>query len=151
LTRRWAMTGVLVFLATLTRLQGVILCIPFTWIAYSQLRERTPLPWLHRLPVVLGGPSAAVCYLAYLQISQIGSLDVSYTREWRISTQPPWIAIQAYLQRLASGQALGFENLNAAALVLIIALVVIVTIKFKPAYTLYVWSTLALILFRYHE
>ncbi len=151
LKRWWLLNGILAGLAALTRLQGAALLIPLGWIAYIQLRESGIRALLARLPVLIGAPLGAAAYLAYLAINNLGSLGEAFAREWQLSTRFPWEAIQTYLQQRASSVLPDFENDNAFALVVLIVLGLVVLIKFRPAYTLYVGATLAVILMRYHE
>ncbi len=148
--RQWWLAGLLAALGALTRLQGAILCVPLAWIAYVQYRERGVKAIVERLPVVLGSVIAVGGYLMYLAVNHLGSLEAAYETEWNLYTRLPINAFVDFFNRLTHGQAAPFENDNAFALLLIIVFGIIVTIKFRPAYSLYVWTTLGMILLRYH-
>ena len=149
--RQWLLAGVLAACAALTRIQGAVLCFPLGAIVFLQER---PAGWrdsLVRSLAPLGGILGAGGYMAYAAIMQLGSFDEAYAVEWKIHTGPPWLSVQTYFQRLFSGQTLGFENDNALILVLIIILSTLVLAKLRLPYGLYVWSSLALIMLRFHE
>jgi hypothetical protein len=155
LHKRWWWAALFGFLASLTRLQGAVLILPMAWIAYVQYREQGLLQNLtrnlQRIPAVIAAPLGSVSYLLYLSINQLGSLDAAFANEWRLSTTLPWITIGAYLDRVSQHLVHDFESNNAFALILMATLAIIVTFKMRPAYALYVWSTLIIILLRYHD
>jgi Mannosyltransferase (PIG-V) len=151
LKRQWLLAGALSALASLTRLQGAILLLPLGWIAYVQLRESGFRALLARLPILLGAPFGALAYMVYVAINNLGNFDIAYAVEWQLSTRFPWEVVRAYLERRASGRLPDFENDNAFALVVLALLSLVVLIKFLPAYSLYAWTTLAVVLLRYHE
>jgi Gpi18-like mannosyltransferase len=148
--RQWWLAGLIAAVATLTRLQGAVLCIPLAWIAYVQYRERGLRAILERVPVVAGSVLAIAGYLGYLAINQLGSPDGALQSEWQLYTRLPFDAFITFFNRLSQGKTQGFENDNALALLLIIIFGLVVTFKFRPAYSLYVWTTLGVILLRYH-
>jgi len=160
--QRWWMAGALSFLAALTRLQGLVLCLPLGWIAYVQTRDyftryrsdhdRGALlrSLAARLPAALGAGAGTLVYMAYLAINNFGSLEAAYNWGWKLTTRMPWVAVQTYFDRIGAGIVPEHENNNALVLVAMIVLGILVTIKFRPVYSLYVWSTLLAILLRYH-
>jgi Gpi18-like mannosyltransferase len=148
---RWLVAGSLAALASLTRLQGAILLFPLGWIAYVQLRQAGLRALLARLPTLIGPPLGALAYTMYLAIHNFGSYETAFAKEWQLYTRFPWEAIRAYLERRASGPLPDFENDNAFILVALALLGLVVLIRFRPAYTLYVWTTLVVLLLRYHE
>jgi hypothetical protein len=151
LKRKWLLAGILAALASLTRLQGAILVFPLGWIAYVQLREAGPQALLARLPALLGAPLGTLGYMLSVAINNLGSFEAAYAHEWALSTRYPWEAIQAYLERRASGTLPDFENDNAFALVVLAVLGLVVLIRFRPAFSLYVLASMAVVLIRYHE
>ena len=78
-----------------------MLCLPLAWIAYVQLRQTGLRELVDRLPALIGAPLGSACYLLYLSFNHLGALDAAYWNEWQLSTQPPWVSIQAFLQRVA--------------------------------------------------
>lgn len=150
LDRRWWLAGGLAFLASLTRLQGAALFLPLGWIAYVQLRQTGLRAILARAPAVLGAPLGTLAFMAYLTVNNLGSLENAYAISWKLTTRMPWEAIGTYLQRLQAGIVPPHENNNAFILVLMAVLGLIVLWRFRRAFALYVWSTLFIVLLRYH-
>lgn len=148
--RRWGLAGLLAFLAALTRLQGAALALPLAWIAYVQHRERGLNALLARFPAVVGAPLGTLGYMAYITINDLGSMTRAYAVSWKLDTRPPWEAIVTYIERLQAGIVPQHENNNAFILVLMALLGLVVLWRFRTALTLYVWSTLFIILLRYH-
>jgi Gpi18-like mannosyltransferase len=151
LNRQWLFAGILAGLAALARLQGAILLIPLGWIAYVQLRESGLPALVARLPALVGAPAGAIAYIDYVAINKLGYLETAYTQEWQLSTRLPWEVVQSYLDRRASGIIPDFENDNAFALAVLAVLGLVVLIRFRPAFSLYVWTNLVVVLLRYHE
>ncbi|MEP7289577.1 MAG: hypothetical protein ABI947_27830 [Chloroflexota bacterium] len=148
--KKWWLAGILAFFASLTRLQGVVLCLPLAWIAYVQFRERGPRAILERVPAVLGAALGTASYTGYIALSKLGSFENAYNIGWKLTSRPPWESIMTYFDRLRGGITQYYENSNALILLVMVILAIVVTIKFQPAYSLYVWSSLFVILLRYH-
>ncbi|MEP7288968.1 MAG: hypothetical protein ABI947_24710 [Chloroflexota bacterium] len=149
--KNWLLASLLAALAGAVRLQGALLCLPLAWIAYVQLRECGLDAFLARLPAVLGSVVGTLSYMAYIEVNNLGSLEYAYAHQWKLFTRLPFDAIENFVTRYSRAQTFGFENDNALALIFIVVMAIIVTIKMRPAYSLYVWSTLAVILLRYHN
>ena len=148
--KKWLLAGGLAFFASLTRLQGIVLCLPLAWIAYVQYRESGWQAIMERVPAVAGAALGTACYYGYIMLNNLGSFEAAYNNGWKLTTRMPWAAIQTYLQRLFSGQAQGYENDNAFMVLLMIGLAVIVTLRMSPVFSIYTWSTLFGLLMRYH-
>ncbi len=148
--KKWWLAGILAFFASLTRLQGAVLCLPLAWIAYVQLRETGWRAILARVPAAIGGALGSLSFLAYLWIYNLGSLDSSFRDGWKLTTKMPWESIGTYISHLTRGISYDFENTNAFLMLVMLLLAIVVTIKFKPAYSIYTWSTIIVILARYH-
>ncbi|MBN8639234.1 MAG: hypothetical protein J0M07_28205 [Anaerolineae bacterium] len=150
LDRRWWLAGGLAFLASLTRLQGVVLCLPLGWIAYVQWREVGRRALIDRLPALIGAPLGTLAFVAFITYGQLGSMEQAYAEGWKLASHLPWDSVITYMQRLFTGITAAHEHNNAFTLLLMAALGVVVLLRFQRAYALYVWSTLAVILVRYH-
>ncbi|MHB8628673.1 MAG: mannosyltransferase family protein [Aggregatilineales bacterium] len=151
LKRIWWLAGVMMALATLTRLQGAALCIPLGWIAYVQFREAGIRAVLARIPAILGGPLSALAYVVYLALNGLLSLDTAYLHEWQLDTRFPWESVQTFFARLSAGHTAGFENNNALALLFVAVTGLFVIFKLSVPYKLYICSTLFILLLRYHN
>jgi len=148
--RRWLLAGGLAFFASLTRLQGVALCLPLAWIAYVQYRESGKRALLSRIPVLIGAPLGTLTFVLYIAYNNLGSMENAYALGWKMASQMPWESVLSYIERLQLGIAAAHENNNAFVLGLMAILGVVVLLRFQRTYALYVWSTLAIILLRYH-
>ncbi len=150
LDRRWWLAGGLSFLASLTRLQGLVLCLPLAWIAYRQYRDVGWRALLSRLPVLVGAPLGTLAFVAFITYNQLGSMEQAYADGWKLASHLPWDSVVTYLQRLFAGETVAHEHLNALALLLMALLGGVVWRRFSRAYAIYVGSTLVVILVRYH-
>ncbi len=148
--RRWWLAGGLAFLASLTRLQGLVLCLPLAWIAYVHCREIGWRAQFTRLPVLLGAPVGTLAFLLFLTYNQLGSLEQAYADGWKLASHLPWDSVVTYIQRLFVGGTVAHEHNNALALLLMALLGVVVWRRFSRVYAIYVGSTLLVILVRYH-
>lgn len=149
--KRWLLVGLLAFGAGLTRLQGIILCLPLGWLAYVRLREVGWRAQIARMPALIGAPLAVGLYLFFLRLHDFGPLDAFYASEWRSSTRLPWEGIMTFLERWTSGRALYYEIDNAFVLLVFVILAVLTLRKLKPAWVVYTWGTLTVLLMRYYE
>ena len=166
--RQYLLAGMLALLAALTRTQGWVLALPLGYIAYVQhlrlpisrprqfLQElwvyvRNPLPLIQRLPVLIGGPLGAAAYLFGMQLSGLGSVSDSYEVIWKTDVVMPWESLLRVIRVIVEGTAHIQDVANIAAFVIAVGLSIVVTIKFKPPYWLYVWPTLGFILLRGHN
>lgn len=148
--RRWWLAALMAFLASLTRLQGIVLCLPLAWIAFIRHRPTNIRGTLHRIPAVVGAALGTAAYESYIWINRLGSMEHAYNLGWKLTTRPPWDSIITFFQRWQSGIVPQHEFNNAFILALMAVLAIIVTIRMRPAYALYVWSSLLVILLRYH-
>jgi len=151
LRKHWLLAGTLAALASLVRLQGIVLCAPLAWIAYVRLRETGMRAILARLPAVVGGAVGTALYLGYLRVNNLGSTDAVFAHQWALYTRLPWEGIAEFLTRLQANRTFDFELRNAWALLLMAVLSVIVLLRMRPALSLFVFGNLLAILLRYHE
>ncbi len=100
---RPVLAGALALLATLTRLQGLVLVIPILLAAWPQ---RRPLRGV--APSMLGGALPLVGLLAYQRLLTTwlggGSILNTFQQKWHIALQPPWATIQQYITVIRSPQ-----------------------------------------------
>jgi hypothetical protein len=151
--QRWWLAGGLAFLASLARLQGIALCLPLAWIAYIQCRPQRWTDWrtmLARVPTAVGAALGTLSYVGYITLNNLGSFEAAYNDGWKLTTRWPWESIRTYFDRLSLGIVPEHENNNALILLIMILLAVMVTVKMRPVYALYAWSTLFVIMLRYH-
>lgn len=150
LDRRWWLAGGLGALVALTRLQGAALLLPLGVIAYWQYRPTHLREALRRLPAVVGPPLGTLAYTSYIALNNLGSMETAYAVSWKLDTRMPWEAIRTYVERWQAGIVPQHEHNNAFALALMCLLGLVVLWRFRKADALYVYSTLFIILLRYH-
>ena len=169
--RRWFWAAVFAGLATLTRLQGVILSGVLLWIMMTSLikqpavgligqlrqifeilrsaRERLmkavhPTAWL----AVLIPPLVAAAYQQWLRLAGYGSIADALRTYWKLETVPPWTGFLLFLQRLPTAR---FHYMDWIDLVLFVVVLIASLIGLRlldPAFSIYVWLTIAVLLTR---
>jgi Gpi18-like mannosyltransferase len=151
LNRRWWAAGILAALASFTRWQGVLLCLPLAWIAYIQLRESSIKAIFARAPAVLGALVSPPLYLLYLNLNHFYTLDTAKVVAWQTTTRMPWESVITFFHRLSRHYPGSREMSNAGILLIFAVLAVFVLFKLRPTYSLYAWSTIIVLLMRYHD
>ena len=169
--RQWFWAGVVAGLATLTRLQGVILSAILLWMMLTSLIEQPadsltgqlrqifdillssrgklvtsvyPRAWL----TVLIPPLFAAAYQFWLKVSGYGSIADALRTYWRLETVPPWTGFLLFLQRIPTAR---FHYMDWIDLMLFIVILIasVIGLRFlDPAFSLYVWLTIAVLLTR---
>ncbi len=150
LRQQWVWVGLLAFLIALTRLQGFVVALPLTCLAYVRFRPTHIRGWLIRSTIILGAAAGIGLYFGYLNLHHL-SLATVYTTEWKSWMNWPWSSVQTYLVRLFNSQTFGYENNNALALIVFALLTLYVLLRLPRAYALYTVSTLVIFLMRYYE
>lgn len=153
----WA-AGAVGFLASLTRVQGVLLALP---LAYEHLRTRRTLGWLRtregRPPgvgiVAAALPIAGVLLLYGYQVAVVGAerIGLGAQSPWGYKVVPPWDAVSAswtYITASIGRPAALIEALNLISLVGVAGLVLVGIRRLPFAYTAYAVPSVALLLFR---
>jgi hypothetical protein len=97
----------------------------------------------------VGGAIGAFSWTAYIALNHLGTLDHALFQEWALETRWPWESVLSFINRLATGRVTGFESANALGLVFIVILGIVLTIRFRPPYALWVWGNLWVILMRF--
>jgi Gpi18-like mannosyltransferase len=169
--KRWLWAALVAGLATLTRVQGIVLSAVLLWIMLTSLienpadrlvgqlrqivslfapsRERLvksvhPATWL----CLLIPPLFAVAYQLWLKVSGYGTIADALRTYWRLETVPPWTGFILFLQRLPTAR---FHYMDWIDLILFFVVLVASLIALRlldPAFSLYIWFTLAVLLTR---
>jgi Mannosyltransferase (PIG-V) len=125
--RRWWLAAIFGFFAALTRVEGVLLIVPFLieWLAQDRpLRPRAPYD------LAAGGliPLGLAVYMAYLWVLRADPLYFSHVQiHWNRHLAPPWVSlINAFGKLLHQPGALvvAHESLEIAFTLLMIAVLV---------------------------
>lgn len=169
---RWLWAAVFAGLATLTRLQGVILSAVLLWMMLTSLieqpavgffmgqlrqlleifrsaRERLrkgvhPVAWL----AVLIPPLAATAYQQWLRWAGFGSIADALRTYWKLETVPPWTGFLLFLQRLPTARFHYMDWIDLVLFLIVLAASLIGLRLLDPAFSIYVWLTIAVLLTR---
>jgi hypothetical protein len=169
--RQWFWAGLCAGLATLTRLQGVILSPVLVWMMLTRLvdtastdplaqlrqvlemvrfapaklvRSIPPLAWTAPLVPFL----VAAGYQYWLGSSGYGTIAGALRTYWRLETVPPWTGFLLFLQRIPSAR---FHYMDWIDLILFVIVLITSLIGLRlldPAFSLYIWLTIAVLLTR---
>jgi hypothetical protein len=169
--RQWLWAGIFAGLATLTRLQGVVLSLVLVWMLLASLidqpaaglsgqllqlgallrssRERlkraVPAPaWL----AILIPPAVAAGYQFWLKLTGYGTIAGALRTYWRLETVPPWTGFLLFLQRLPNAR---FHYMDWVDLLLFMIIFIMGLVGLRlldPAFSLYIWLTIAVLFTR---
>lgn len=139
--RMWWVAGALGFLAALTRVEGVLLLVPFVmeWAAaYESGAKATIVNLLAALLIPLG----LTGYMAYLWVLRADPLYFSHVQiHWNRHFAPPWVSvINAFGKIFAHGagsQNVANQSLEVAFTVLMIGVLVAGWHSLRPSYIAY--------------
>jgi len=146
--KRWWLAGLLGLLASLTRLQGVVLVAP---LLYMYLRDRDFRPPRVR-PDVLGPlilPLGAVLFIAYQHLI-LGSSPLLNTYQTRLYAQfvLPWDNIIATCQKILSSEGTFINVLNLTMMGVFLAMTVLSFRGLPREYGIYMAVTMLVLLLR---
>ena len=146
--KRWWLAGTLGFLASLTRLQGVVLVVP---LLYMYLRDRSFHPSRLR-PDILGPliiPLGAVLFMAY-QYLVVGSGPLISTYQTQLYAQFvwPWDNIIATFQEILSPEGSFISVLNLSMAGVFLAMTVLSFRGLPREYGIYMAVTLCALMLR---
>ena len=169
--KRWFWAALAAGLATLTRLQGVVLSAVLLWMMLTSLIEQPagsltgqlrqifdiflsyrrklvtsvhPRAWL----TLLIPPLFAAGYQLWLRVSGYGTIAEALRTYWQLETVPPWTGFILFLQRIPTAR---FHYMDWIDLTLFIVVLVasLIGLRFlDPAFSLYIWLTIAVLLTR---
>ncbi|HEY2475570.1 MAG TPA: mannosyltransferase family protein [Candidatus Cybelea sp.] len=139
--RMWWVAGVLGFLAALTRVEGVLLIVPFImeWVGAQKSDKR---PRLVDLVPAAFIPLGLALYMAYLWVLRGDPLYFSHVQiHWGRHFAPPWVSlINAFGKITAHGahpQIVANQTLEVAFTLLIIGVLVAGWHSLRPSYIAY--------------
>jgi hypothetical protein len=169
--RSWGPAAILAGLATLTRMQGVILSAVLLWMMLTSFIERPaadlggqlrqlfgtlrtsrdtlgravrPVSWL-----AIGIPLlVAAGYQIWLKLAGYGTIADALRTYWRLETVPPWTGFILFLQRLPTARFHYMDWIDLILFSLVLAASLISLRFLDPAFSLYIWLTLAVLFTR---
>lgn len=169
--QRWLLAGIFAGLATLTRLQGVILSAVLLWLMLVSLVEEIDLSPVAQVRQVLGRvhsfwqrrvmpegaayglvifipPLVASGYQLWLKHSGYGTIAGALRTYWKLETVAPWTGFLLFLQRLPVRQFNYMDWIDLVLLIIVLVAALIGLRKLDPAFSIYVWLTLAVLFTR---
>ena len=169
--KQWIWAALFAGLATLTRLQGVILSAVLLWMILTSLIEQPaatltgqlrqvveifrssrekllrsvhPVAWL----AIFIPPLAAAGYQLWLKLAGLGTIPDALRTYWRLETVPPWTGFILFLQRIPTAR---FHYMDWIDLILFMVILIASLLALRlldPAFSLYTWLTIAVLLTR---
>jgi hypothetical protein len=149
--KHWIWSGIFAALASLTRVQGVLLMIPFAWEAYCWLRETRPVIVKRLLPVLAGCgiiPLAYIGYAVYVNYGLGSSWPLqSLESGWPVHFDWPWTGIWTSIVNLifpASSPGVYAGNILSELVMSLLAIILLIVgwRKLPGSYLLYAWPLL---------
>jgi hypothetical protein len=153
--KRYLLAGLSGFLASLCRLQGWTLVFPLAYIVFAESGDwwwvaRQPVVLARRLLAATGSLAGTAIYMAVLQMRGLGNASQALEVHWHIRMAMPWTTVTAVGRALFSGSLQSVDLLSAGVFLFIIVIGVAAVRRLRLSYSLYLWSTLGLILMRYN-
>ena len=137
---RWWLAGAIGFFAALTRVEGVLLVVPFVIEWYAQYRSH-PLRGLWNLVAGILVPLGLSVYMAYLWVLRADPLYFSHVQvHWNRHLALPWVSVFNSIHKIAhapNGQILANESLEVGFTVLMIAVLAGGWKQLRPSYIAY--------------
>jgi hypothetical protein len=169
--RHWLWAGIFSGLATLTRLQGVILSAVLLWmmimsrverpakdpflqvrqaleVLKSLPRQRINIPGMFSWFSILIPPLIALLYQAWLKSAGFGTISGALRTYWKLETVTPWTGFLLFLQRLPTRHFNYMDWIDLTLLILVLVAAIHGLCRLDPAFSIYVWLTLAVLFTR---
>ncbi len=139
-SHRWWLAGAIGFLAALTRVEGILLIVPFAMEWYVQYRS-TPLRGISALVAGALVPLGLSVYMGYLWVLRADPLYFSHVQiHWNRHLAAPWVSVIDAFQKIAhatTGQTVANESLEIAFTALMIAVLIGGWTRLRPSYVAY--------------
>lgn len=170
---KWYLAGIAATFSTLARLQGWLIVLPLAWMVLSfdllsldlkpsqKVRQtlrafRQKMYWhtvLTRLKkgawaTLLLPPLAFIGFQVWLKLAGFGSISSAYLHIWHMTIVPPWQGLQMIVKRLFTTSLLVTDWVDLTLFIAFVFLSFVSLRRLDPTYSLYIWSTLGLILMR---
>jgi Gpi18-like mannosyltransferase len=138
--RRWWPAAMLGFFAALTRVEGVLLLVPFLVEWWAHDRTRGPRA-MYDLAAGLLIPLGLAIYMAYLWVLRADPLYFSHVQiHWNRHLAPPWVSLVNAFGKVAHGpgaQLVANQSLEIAFTLLMIAVLIAGWHALRPSYIVY--------------
>jgi len=169
--KQWLWAALVAGLATLTRLQGLVLSAVLLWMMLlslveqpaasfgGQLRQnvesvrRFPQKQVRSVPpaawfAILIPPLFSAVYQLWLKLAGYGTIPEALHTYWRLETVPPWTGFLLFLQRIPTAAFHYMDWIDLILFTIILIASLIGLRRLEPAFSLYVWLTLAVLFTR---
>jgi hypothetical protein len=137
---RWWLAGAIGFFAALTRVEGILLVVPFAMEWHARYRSAPARAIEHLLPAVLV-PLGMSLYMAYLWVLRADPLYFSHVQiHWNRHLAAPWVSVADAFSKIAhatSGQLVAHSCLELAFTALMIAVLIGGWNRLRPSYVAY--------------
>ncbi|MBV9272024.1 MAG: hypothetical protein JO165_13100, partial [Candidatus Eremiobacteraeota bacterium] len=137
---RWWIAGFIGLFAAMTRVEGVLLMVPFAIEWYMSYRGRLSEGWRSLLPVVLI-PLGMIAYMGYLWVLNGDPLYFSHVQShWNRQLAAPWTALINSFHKITHGnnaQSIAGQWLELGFTALMIAVLIAGWKRLKPSYIAY--------------
>jgi hypothetical protein len=169
--KQWFWAAIVAGLVTLTRLQGLVLSAVLLWMMLISLVEqpaaslggqlRQILEIIRSFPqklvrsirpaawfAILIPPLFSAAHQLWLRLAGYGTIADALRTYWRLETVSPWTGFLLFLQRIPTA---AFHYMDWIDLILFIIILIASLIglrRLDPAFSLYVWLTLAVLFTR---
>ena len=138
--RRWWLAGAIGLLASLTRIEGVLLAVPFAIEWWSAYRENMVAGAKNLVPIVLI-PLGLVLFMAYLWVLNGDPLYFSHVQSnWNRQLAAPWTSILNSFHKIATSlgpQTVAQQILELVFTGLMIGVLIGGWRRLKPSYVAY--------------
>ncbi len=138
--RRWWLAGAIGLLASLTRVEGVLLAVPFAIEWWSAYRENTVAGLKNLVPIVLI-PLGLVLFMVYLWVLNGDPLYFSHVQShWNRQLAAPWTSVGNSFHKIATAvgpQTIAQQILELVFTALMIGVLVGGWRKLKASYVAY--------------
>ncbi len=139
---RWWLAGIIGLLASLSRVEGVLLVVPFAIEWYAQHRNNLSdrRGWIDLLPAALI-PVGLALYMAYLWVLRADPLYFSHVQiHWNRHFAPPWVSVINAFGKIAhatQAQTIANQSLEIVFTALMIAVLLGGWRQLRPSYIAY--------------
>ncbi|MBV8489093.1 MAG: hypothetical protein JO199_01095 [Candidatus Eremiobacteraeota bacterium] len=137
---RWWIAGAIGLLAALTRVEGVLLLVPFFIEWYAQYKTDLKRGWVALCAGVLI-PAGLAIYMAYLWVLRADPLYFSHVQtHWNRHFAPPWVSVINAFHKIAiatNGQVVANQTLEIAFTLLMIGVLLGGLHRLRPSYIAY--------------
>ncbi|HEY5256968.1 MAG TPA: mannosyltransferase family protein [Candidatus Baltobacteraceae bacterium] len=138
--RKWWLAGAIGFFAALTRVEGVLLAVPFFIEWWGVHRARVAGAWQSSIAGALI-PAGLLVYMAYLWVLRGDALAFSHVQaHWNRHFAPPWVALSAAFAQMAhasQAQTVANQALELAFTILMVGVLVGGWRSLRPSYIAY--------------